>query len=44
MGHVTLLLEMRNAYKFPSENLKGRDLFEDAFMDGSIILKCALKK
>jgi hypothetical protein len=28
-GHVALIGEMRNAYKFWSENLKGRDHLED---------------
>jgi hypothetical protein len=36
--------EMRNAYKFWSENLKGRDLSEDLGEDGRITLEWVLGK
>jgi hypothetical protein len=35
--HVARMGEMRNAYKFPSERLKGRDHSEDLGVDGNII-------
>jgi len=43
-GHVAHTGEMRNAYKFWSENLKGRDHLEDLSTDGKIILEWILGK
>jgi hypothetical protein len=31
------MVEMRNAYKYLSENLKGRDYAEDLGIDGKVI-------
>jgi hypothetical protein len=44
MGHVARMGEMRNAYKFQLEYLKGRDHFEDLGLDGKIILEWMLGK
>jgi len=35
---------MKNAYKFWSENLKGKSYSEDLVMGGRIILECILMK
>jgi hypothetical protein len=36
--------EVRNAYRFWSDNLKGRDHLEDLGVDGRIILEWILEK
>jgi hypothetical protein len=38
------MVKMRNAYKFWSENLKGRDHSEDLGVDREIILEWILEK
>lgn len=43
-GHVTRVEEMRNAYNFFSENLKGTDHFEVLGLVGKVIFKCSLRK
>jgi hypothetical protein len=43
-GHVARVGDMRNIYKFWSENLKGKDQTEDLDVDGRIILEWYLGK
>jgi hypothetical protein len=43
-GQVACMIEMKNAYKFWSENLKGKSYSEDLVMGGRIILECILMK
>jgi hypothetical protein len=38
-GSSSMHAEMRNLYKFLSQNLKGRDHSEDLGVDGRIILE-----
>jgi hypothetical protein len=42
--HIARMGDMINAYKFSSENLKGRDDSEDLYIDGKIILDLFLGK
>jgi hypothetical protein len=43
-GHAIHMGEMRNVYKFWSENLKGRDYLEDLDVDGMVISEWILGK
>jgi len=43
-GHETRMGDMRNVYKFRSENLKGKGHLEDQGVDVLIILDCFLEK
>jgi hypothetical protein len=38
-GHVVCMKEVRSTYEFSSDNLKGRENFEDLGIDGRIILR-----
>jgi hypothetical protein len=40
--HVALIQEVKNAFTFWSENLKGRDHFGDEDIDGRIAIKWIL--